>query len=152
MSLVRSKSLPGAADWQVAQEDASGTSGATGTQTTRSGYSTNRDYDVGPDNPSFASDQNSQLLGDEPSGVHSLRSCEVKEIKNGGDDPAKKATIGRHYYPEGGWGWVVLLMSLLVNITSHGLHQAMGILLIHTLREFPEATLITTSKSKNRGL
>lgn len=38
-------------------------------------------------------------------------------------------TLGQHYYPEGGWGWVVLLVALLVQILSHGVHGAIGIFL-----------------------
>ncbi|XP_072744466.1 uncharacterized protein [Anoplolepis gracilipes] len=38
-------------------------------------------------------------------------------------------TLKQHYYPEGGWGWVVLLVGLLVQILSHGTHGAVGIFL-----------------------
>ncbi|KAL6264407.1 hypothetical protein P5V15_004516, partial [Pogonomyrmex californicus] len=36
-------------------------------------------------------------------------------------------TLKQHYYPEGGWGWVVLLVGLLVQILSHGTHGAIGV-------------------------
>ncbi|CAG9859404.1 unnamed protein product [Phyllotreta striolata] len=26
----------------------------------------------------------------------------------------------RHYYPEGGWGWVVAVCAVLVNVINHG--------------------------------
>lgn len=38
-------------------------------------------------------------------------------------------TLRQHYYPEGGWGWVVLLVGLLVQILSHGTHGAVGVFL-----------------------
>ncbi|KMR05158.1 monocarboxylate transporter 12-like protein [Lasius niger] len=38
-------------------------------------------------------------------------------------------TLKQHYYPEGGWGWVVLLAGLLVQILSHGAHGAVGVFL-----------------------
>lgn len=38
-------------------------------------------------------------------------------------------TLKQHYYPEGGWGWVVLLVGLLVQILSHGAHGAVGVFL-----------------------
>lgn len=38
-------------------------------------------------------------------------------------------TLKQHYYPEGGWGWVVLLVCLLVQILSHGAHGAVGVFL-----------------------
>ncbi|KAG5875831.1 hypothetical protein JTB14_007253 [Gonioctena quinquepunctata] len=40
--------------------------------------------------------------------------------------PAKSSQIQarrllcRHYYPEGGWGWVVAVCALLVNVINHG--------------------------------
>lgn len=38
-------------------------------------------------------------------------------------------TLRQHYYPEGGWGWVVLLVGLLVQILSHGTQGAVGVFL-----------------------
>lgn len=38
-------------------------------------------------------------------------------------------TLKQHYYPEGSWGWVVLLVGLLVQILSHGTHGAIGVFL-----------------------
>lgn len=38
-------------------------------------------------------------------------------------------TLKQHYYPEGGWGWVVLLVGLLVQILSHGTHGSVGVFL-----------------------
>ncbi|RLU25516.1 hypothetical protein DMN91_001672 [Ooceraea biroi] len=38
-------------------------------------------------------------------------------------------TLKQHYYPEGGWGWVVLLVGLLVQILSHGAHGSVGVFL-----------------------
>lgn len=36
--------------------------------------------------------------------------------------------LWRHYYPEGGWGYVVVTCCILVNILNHGLQLAYGIL------------------------
>lgn len=38
-------------------------------------------------------------------------------------------TLRQHYYPEGGWGWTILLVGLLVQILSHGAHGAVGVFL-----------------------
>jgi len=38
-------------------------------------------------------------------------------------------TLKQHYYPEGGWGWVILLVGLLIQILSHGAHGAVGVFL-----------------------
>ena len=49
----------------------------------------------------------------------------------------KQATIRQHYYPEGGWGYVVVLVGFLVQAVAHGLQLAFGVLLIAVLRRFP---------------
>lgn len=45
-------------------------------------------------------------------------------------------TLRQHYYPEGGWGWVVLVAGLLVQILSHGAHGAVGVFLQQTTLKF----------------
>ena len=39
-------------------------------------------------------------------------------------------TLKQHYYPEGGWGWVILLVTLCVQIISHGLQIALAMYMI----------------------
>lgn len=51
-------------------------------------------------------------------------------------DPKKEATLFRHYYTEGGWGWVVLVASVLVHILNHGLQLSSGILVVPTAVQF----------------
>ncbi|XP_069174830.1 monocarboxylate transporter 12 isoform X2 [Procambarus clarkii] len=141
MSIKRSKSLPGVHGGEWAGEEDSAASRSGGARD--SGVVV-----VASDHPSFASDARSSLLGDLPSGVaiSEMPSEEVAPDKRGAtEDPDKKETIGRHYYPEGGWGWVVLFMALLIHMASHGLHQAAGIILLHILKQFPEENLITAS-------
>ncbi|XP_050696604.1 monocarboxylate transporter 10-like isoform X2 [Eriocheir sinensis] len=143
--LPRSKSFPGenSREWEAGEEVDSGVSRSQGSGGARdSGVVV-----VASDQHSFASDARSSLLGELPSGVaiSELPSECGGEKQANADDPNKKETIGRHYYPEGGWGWVVLLMALLVHVASHGLHQAAGVLLIHTLKAFPESSLIGAS-------
>lgn len=36
-------------------------------------------------------------------------------------DARKATTLRRHYYPEGGWGWVIIVCTVLVHILNHGL-------------------------------
>ena len=38
------------------------------------------------------------------------------------------ASIFQHYYPEGGWGYVILLCGLLVQVFAHGLQLSYGML------------------------
>ncbi|XP_052126854.1 uncharacterized protein LOC113208710, partial [Frankliniella occidentalis] len=39
-------------------------------------------------------------------------------------DSRKKTTLSRHYYPEGGWGWVVVTCSVVVHLLGAGLQLA----------------------------
>ncbi|KAK6641285.1 hypothetical protein RUM44_012994 [Polyplax serrata] len=45
-------------------------------------------------------------------------------------------TLKQHYYPEGGWGWIVVLCAFLVQCLSHGFHGASGIILQEVIRRF----------------
>jgi hypothetical protein len=45
-------------------------------------------------------------------------------------------TLKQHYYPEGGWGWIVLLAGLLVQILSHGAHGSVGVFLEQVVVKF----------------
>ena len=38
------------------------------------------------------------------------------------------ATMAQHYYPEGGWGWAVVLCHALLNLLLHGLQSGYGLL------------------------
>ncbi|KAJ8921732.1 hypothetical protein NQ315_010642 [Exocentrus adspersus] len=39
-------------------------------------------------------------------------------------DARKTTTLRRHYYPEGGWGWVIVMCSVLVHVLNHGVQLA----------------------------
>lgn len=51
-------------------------------------------------------------------------------------DPKKAATLNRHYYLEGGWGWVVIVASVLVHLLNHGLQLSWAVLLQPTADKF----------------
>lgn len=38
--------------------------------------------------------------------------------------------LRRHYYPEGGWAWIILVSSTLVQILNHGLQLSAGVVLV----------------------
>ena len=46
-------------------------------------------------------------------------------------------TLKQHYYPEGGWGWLVAVASLLVSIIAHGVQVSLAVLLLHNLAHLP---------------
>ncbi|XP_054715046.1 monocarboxylate transporter 13-like [Uloborus diversus] len=51
-------------------------------------------------------------------------------------DHLKISTIRQHYYPEGGWGWVVCVCAFLVNALTSGLLLSYGIFNREVLHEF----------------
>lgn len=51
-------------------------------------------------------------------------------------DPKKAATLNRHYYLEGGWGWAVVVASALVHLLGLGLQLSWGVLLPPTAAKF----------------
>ena len=62
----------------------------------------------------------------------------------------KQATIRQHYYPEGGWGYIVLLCASLVNILAHGLQLSFGVLLLAILRRWgSQVTPISASEYRS---
>ncbi|GJQ88239.1 hypothetical protein Trydic_g13227 [Trypoxylus dichotomus] len=45
-------------------------------------------------------------------------------------------TLKQHYYPEGGWGWIVLVVGVLVHILSQGLLVSYGFFYLETVKKF----------------
>ena len=52
------------------------------------------------------------------------------------DRKKRIASIFQHYYPEGGWGVVLLLAVIMVQIIIHGLLLSYGVLLAKVVRRF----------------
>lgn len=48
----------------------------------------------------------------------------------------KLDTIFRHYYPESGFGWIVLLVAIIVAIITHGFQLSAIIFLLPTIQRF----------------
>lgn len=46
------------------------------------------------------------------------------------------STIRQHYYPEAGWGFVILFIGFVVQVLTHGLQMCAGILLLETKNIF----------------
>lgn len=55
-------------------------------------------------------------------------------------------TLKQHYYPEGGWGWVVLVCAVLVHILSHGLVTSAGLFYTEIIRKFGTAVAEPTGR------
>lgn len=41
----------------------------------------------------------------------------------------KRATLQRHYYPEAGWGWVVMATAIAVHVLNHGFQLSAAVTL-----------------------
>lgn len=50
----------------------------------------------------------------------------------------KKITLRKHYYPEGGWGYVIVIITILVHLISHGLQLASGLLMSPAMTQFEQ--------------
>lgn len=62
-----------------------------------------------------------------------------EEIKKNGEiqvTAGDKAEQDEQEYPEGGWGWVVMLASMWCNGSVFGIQNAFGILFVSLLKEF----------------
>lgn len=60
----------------------------------------------------------------------------------------KQATIKQHYYPEGGWGFVVVIVAVIVQVITHGLQLSFGILSLAIKRRWPDADFVQIGKSQ----
>lgn len=61
----------------------------------------------------------------------------------------KVTTLSRHYYLEGGWGWVIVCVSVCVHVLSHGLQLAWPVLEPATARKFQTGFLETGNTNDN---
>lgn len=50
-------------------------------------------------------------------------------------------TLRQHYYPEGGWGWLVLSIGFIVQCISHGLHMSIGVLVTAIISQYHQNLL-----------
>ncbi|CAN7989558.1 unnamed protein product, partial [Ixodes hexagonus] len=60
------------------------------------------------------------------------------------------ATIRQHYYPEGGWGWVVLVCVFLVNSLTWGLQLNYGVLHGPVVRQFGDEHVMEAGESAKK--
>ncbi|CAH0553341.1 unnamed protein product [Brassicogethes aeneus] len=51
-------------------------------------------------------------------------------------DARKTTTLRRHYYPEGGWGWVVVVCAVLVHVLNHGIQLSCSQLVVPGVEKF----------------
>ncbi|CAG9822951.1 unnamed protein product [Phaedon cochleariae] len=56
-------------------------------------------------------------------------------------DARKTTTLRRHYYPESGWGWVVVVCAVLVHVLNHGIQLGCSQLVIPGAKKFKVETV-----------
>jgi len=57
-------------------------------------------------------------------------------------DVRQLVTLKQHYYPEGGWGWVVAAVAVAAHLLTHGLHLASGVFVQELVRKFGPDTVV----------
>lgn len=55
----------------------------------------------------------------------------------------KRATLQRHYYPEGGWGWVIVATAIAVHVLNHGFQLSAGVTLGSAAVKFGQPVINT---------
>ena len=64
----------------------------------------------------------------------------------------KKVTLKRHYYPEGEWGYIVMIVAMCVQIISHGLQTSWGVLMTPVVLQYGKSEGETGRKVLNQYL
>lgn len=112
-----------------------------------SGSSGEDDSDAPPARKPYRSRSLPHLLTFRDSGVGYSGSCsgaepeiKVSNCQKFVYDIRQLLTLKQHYYPEGGWGWVVVVCGCLVQCISFGLQGASGVLVPEILKRFEGAT------------
>lgn len=58
-----------------------------------------------------------------------------------GQAALKASTLRRHYYPEGDWGWVVVLVGLLSTVLNHGVQLSGPLYLLPAGERFKQSVV-----------
>lgn len=66
---------------------------------------------------------------------HKTRKKSFEHFVAFGDEKTLR-TLKVHYYPEGNWGWIVLLVGVVVQTFNHGLQLAYGMFLLKLMNAF----------------
>ncbi|KAL9699588.1 hypothetical protein quinque_003029 [Culex quinquefasciatus] len=55
------------------------------------------------------------------------------------------STIKQHYYPEGGWGWIVIVVGIMIHVLTHGLQTSAGVLIVAACRRYRIESIVDTA-------
>lgn len=107
-------------------------------------YGLNGPLDVYPDEGPDGEEE--EMLGGDLLGMPPVPSATSTTVKRKRKEEMKQATIKQHYYPEGGWGFVVLIVAVIVQIITHGLELSFGIIMLAIKRRWQDTDNIQISK------
>ena len=62
------------------------------------------------------------------------------------------AGIFQHYYPEGGWGYLIIISALLVQILAHGVQLSMGMVMVQILTRRQNPSQVTVTEAGKTDL
>lgn len=57
-------------------------------------------------------------------------------------DIRQLVTLKQHYYPEGGWGWVVAAVAVVAHLLTHGLHLSSGVFIQELVHKFGPSIVV----------
>jgi len=77
-------------------------------------------------------------VGESENLFEQLENVEEAEESFAAINARKKITLNKHYYPEGGWGYVIIIITILVHLISHGLQLASGLLMSPAMTRFEQ--------------
>ncbi|KAL0117222.1 hypothetical protein PUN28_010220 [Cardiocondyla obscurior] len=77
-------------------------------------------------------------VGESENLLDRLENAEEAEESLDAINARKKITLNKHYYPEGGWGYVIIIITILVHLISHGLQLASGLLMKPAMTRFEQ--------------
>jgi hypothetical protein len=101
------------------------------TATTMSSFSTSCSNLDTADSQSNAS----TLIRQKPKHNRKKKRKSVEHFVPFGDEKTLK-TLKVHYYPEGHWGYVVIVVAILVQTFNHGIHLSSGVVVVAILSVF----------------
>lgn len=61
-------------------------------------------------------------------------------------DIRQLVTLKQHYYPEGGWGWVVAAVAVAAHLLTHGLHLSSGVFVQELVHKFGPGIVVPAGK------
>uniref|UniRef100_A0A182SK84 Uncharacterized protein n=1 Tax=Anopheles maculatus TaxID=74869 RepID=A0A182SK84_9DIPT len=92
--------------------------------------STTREYDIGYDRNRLLDEEDSAYPALLERELHSLHR-NVPALRRAGVDTT---AIRQHFYPDGGWGWIVCGVAFLAHVLTTGFQLSYGLLLLYAIR------------------